>query len=65
MNDVTEKNINRPIIAQLDISSGRNKFYFLESEEPRKHLDLLLISDTKTGGSFPLEQFLLDGFSRL
>ena len=45
-NDVREKNINRPIIGQLNINSIRNKFHFLESEAS-KHLDILLTSETK------------------
>ena len=63
MNDAREKNINRPIIGQLNINSIRNKFHFLESEAS-KHLDILLISETKIDESFPAAQFLLDGFSR-
>ena len=63
MNDVREKNINRPIIGQLNINSIKNKFHFLESEAS-KHLDILLISETKTDESFPSAQFLLGGFSR-
>ena len=46
LNDVREKNINRPIIGQLNINSIRNKFHFLESEAS-KHLDILLTSETK------------------
>ena len=63
LNDVTEKNIIRPIIRQLIINCIRNKFHFLESEAS-KHLDILLISETKINESFPSAQFLLDGFSR-
>ena len=46
LNDVREKNINRPIIGQLNINSIRNKFHFLESEAS-KHLDILLTCETK------------------
>ena len=63
LNDVREKNINRPIIGQLNINLISNKFHFLESEAS-KHLDVLLISETKIDESFPPAQFLLDGFSR-
>ena len=63
LNDVREKNINRPIIGQLNINSIRNKLHFLESEAS-KHLDILLISETKIDESFPSAQFLLDRFSR-
>ena len=63
LNDVREKNINRPIIGQLNINSIRNKFHFLESEAS-KHLDILLISETKINELFPSVQILLDGLSR-
>ena len=63
MNDVREKNINRPIKGQLNINPIRNKFDFLESEAS-KHQDILLISETKIDESFPSVQFLLDGFFR-
>ena len=56
LNDVRQKNINRPIIGQLNINSIRNKFRFLESEAS-KHIDILMISETKTDESFPSAQF--------
>ena len=56
LNDVAEKNITRPIIRQLIINCIRNKFHFLESEAS-KHLDILLISETKIDESFLLAQF--------
>ena len=43
LNDVREKNINRPIIGQMNINSIRNNFHFLESGAS-KQLDILLIS---------------------
>ena len=52
LNDIREKIINRPIIGQLNINSIRNKFHFLESEAS-KHLDILLISETKIDESLP------------
>ena len=55
--------MNRPIIAQLNINSIRNKFQFLE-KEVCANLDILLISETKLDDSFPSAQFLLDGFSK-
>ena len=63
MSDVRQKNINRPIIGQLNINSIRNKFHFLKSEA-RKHPDILLISETNIDESFPWAQFLLDEFSK-
>ena len=47
----------------MNINSIRKKFHFLESEVS-KHLDILLISETKIDESFSSPQFLLDGFSR-
>ena len=63
LNGVREKKINRPIIEQLNINLIRNKFHFFEFEAS-KHLDILLISETKIDETFLLAQFLLDGFSR-
>ena len=63
MSDVRQKNINRPIIGQLNIHSIRNKFHFLKSGA-RKHPDILLISETNIDESFPWAQFLLDEFSK-
>ena len=47
----------------MNINSVRNKFHFRESEAS-KHLEILLISETKIDESFPSAQFLLDEFSR-
>ena len=55
--------MTRPIIAQLNINSIRNKFQSLE-KEVCANLDILLISETKLDESFPTAQFLLDGFSK-
>ena len=59
LNDVREKNINRSIIGQLNINSIRNKFQYLESEAT-KHLDILVVFETKIDESFLSAQFLLD-----
>ena len=58
-----KKHLNRPIIAQLNINSVRNKFQLLE-KAICANLVILLISETKLDGSFPSAQFLLDGFSK-
>ena len=63
LKELRQKKLNRPIIAQLNINSIRNKFQFLE-KEVRANLDILLISETKLDDSFPSVQFLLDEFSR-
>ena len=63
LNGVREKNISRPFMGQLSINSIRNKFHFLQSDAS-KHLDILLISETKISESFPSTHILLDGFFR-
>ena len=55
--------MDRPIIAQLNINSIRNKFKFL-GKDICASLDILLISETKLDDWFPSAQFLLDGFSK-
>ena len=55
------KNKNRPIIAQLNINSLRNKFGFLSSQIT-KYVDILLLSETKLDDSFPTGQFSLNGY---
>ena len=57
------KNKNRPIIAQLNINSLRNKFVFLSSQI-NKYVDILLLSETKLDDSFPTVQFSLNGYSK-
>ena len=57
------KNKKRPIIAQLNINSLRNKFGFLSSHIT-KYVDILLLSETKLDDSFPTAQFLLNGFCK-
>ena len=58
LNDVREKNINQPIIRQFKINSITNKFHFLESE-PSKHLDILVVSETKIDKPSPSAQIFL------
>ena len=51
-----------PIIAQIKINSIRNKFETLVSLVT-SDIDILMISETKIDESFPLSQFMIDGFS--
>ena len=55
-------NSNRLLIAQLNVSSLRNKFTSL-STMIKNNVDILLISKTKTESSFPTAQFHIDGYS--
>ena len=58
-----EKNPDRPIFAQININSIRNKFQFLGSKFIN-NVEVLLESETKLDNSFPTAEFLLDGFSK-
>ena len=57
------KNKNRPIIAQLNINSLRNKFGFLSSQITN-YVDIMLLSETKLDDSFRTGQFSLNGCSK-
>ena len=61
-NEIRKKNPNRIIIAHLNISSIRNKFEILKEVVGNK-IDVLLISETKLDNPFPLNQFILEGFT--
>ena len=50
------------MIAQININSIRNKFEILVSLVT-SDIDILMISGTKIDESYPLSQFMIDGFS--
>ena len=56
-----KKNLNKLIIAHLNVNSLRNKFELLK-EQIQDNTDILMISETKTDASFPIGQFLLNGY---
>ena len=62
LKDIRQNNFNRPI-GQLNITALRNKFSFLASQTGN-NLDVLLISETKFGDTFPTAQFSLDQFKK-
>ena len=62
LNEIRKKNPNRIIIAHLNINSIRNKFEMLKEVVGNK-IDVLLISETKLDDTFPLNQFILEGFT--
>ena len=62
LNEIRKKNPTRIIIAHLNINFIRNKFEMLKKVVSNK-VDILLISDTKLDGTFPLNQFILEGFT--
>ena len=55
-------NLHRIIIAQININSIRHKFEALVNGV-RGNVDILMISETKIDDSFPLTQFLIEGFT--
>ena len=60
--NVRLKNVNRLICAQLIINSIRNKFNSLV-DIINNNIDILMITETKQGPSFPNGQFHIHGFS--
>ena len=50
------------IIGQLNINSLRNEFESLV-QHVSGNIDILVVSETKLDNSFPVSQFLMDGYS--
>ena len=55
-------NVNRLIIGQLNINSVRNKFEALKSIVSG-NLDILVLTESKLDDSFPIAQFIIEGYS--
>ena len=55
-------NPSKILIGHLNINSIRNKFEFF-ANQIKGNLDIALISETKIDESFPINQFLLEGYS--
>ena len=55
-------NINRLMIGHININSIRNKFEML-SNSIKGNLDILMISETKLGSTFPSNQFSIEGYA--
>ena len=62
LSSLRRKNLNRVILAQLNINSIRNKFHLL-AEGIKGKVDVLMISETKTDETFPSKQFYIEGFT--
>ena len=54
-------NINKLVIAQLNINSLRNKYEDLKAII-FDNIDILIINETKLDNSFPTQQFLIEGY---
>ena len=61
LNSLTAKHINKLIIAHININSIRNKFEALKLFIKDK-VHILLVSETKLDDSFPISQFLIEGY---
>ena len=55
--------LNKLLVAHLNINSLRLKFDSL-AQKLTGNVDMLMISDTKLGNTFPEGQFLIKGFSK-
>ena len=62
LNSLRIKNLNKIIVDHLNINSIRNKFDFL-AHQVKGNIDILMISETELDESFPVGQFLMDGYS--
>ena len=56
------KNMNRLIIGNLNINSISNKFDQLKLFAQGK-VDILIVTETKLGSTFPTSQFVIDDYS--
>ena len=59
---VKNENRNKLVFAHLNINSIRNKFDFLR-DQIKGNIDVLMVSETKLDASFPIGNFIIDGFS--
>ena len=62
LKDVRIKNLNRIVLAHLNINSPRNKFDLL-TDQIKGNVDVLVISETKLDDSFPTGQFKIQGYA--
>ena len=61
LKSLRKDNLDKLIFAHLNINSIRNKFELL-SKQIKGNVDVLMISETKIDDSFPVGQFLIEGF---
>ena len=62
LNFIRKGNLNRLVLAHININSIRNKFDTLV-QQITNNIDILMISETKLDNSFPEGQFLIPGYS--
>ena len=61
--EIRVRNINKVIVAELNINSIRYNFEQLV-ENINKNVDILLIVETKLDDSFPINQFYIEGYQQ-
>ena len=62
LNSLRRKNLNRVILAKVNINSIRNKFG-LTVEGIKRKVDVLMISETKIDETFSDRQFYIEAFT--
>ena len=62
LKNIKIQNVNRLIIAQLNINSIKHKFYTLK-EIIQDNIDVLVTTESKLDETFPSSQFNIEGFS--
>ena len=55
-------NSDKLVFAHININSIRNKFEFL-STQVKGNIDVLMVSETKIDNSFPVGNFVINGYS--
>ena len=63
LKSIRQENTNKLVFAQININSLRNKFELLV-DQVKGNIDVLMISETNIGDSFPLGNFVIAGFSK-
>ena len=63
LRQLKEKNVDRPVIAQLNINFLSPKFEPLVSLI-KDNVDLLMVSETKVDNTYPTDQFKIEGYSK-
>ena len=63
LSEYRAKNMNKIVLATLNINSIRNKFSSL-AEIVSNNIDVLVIQETKLDATFPEGQFLIPGFKK-
>ena len=64
LNILRKCKFDKVIVAHLNINFLRNKFDILIGQITG-NIDFLMVSETKLGESFPLGQFIIEGFGVL